>query len=399
MGNRSNDIRDKLAYARSRYLGLRDELSKAEAFDAQVSFVGHTVGEILSACCESFDYAAKDIADAYVPLKPKERIYFPFSVAKLATSNPFQRLSTSHPAVFAVFQKLADRMDANVTLNMMRQGIVAEANDLVNQKKHDKIIIARRRENAATRSDFGEGGSVTMSGWYSWDKGYVDFSEEPDPMPMVGSHPDIKIRFVPEYRLAANNWEISEYCSQVIEVSWRLLDEIYDAANLGSSATFNPRMTLRSPEQVAHDELLARADHIVWRLIGIEFLNGGKVVKALSLDFDGNDTLGNEDDRFLAEQCRCAFTRRVGPRYYARAHAGLLRERLAEIEQSGFKPMKWTLPLTQSATVKLPSGSELSYDSFTWTVGIKFQQPKPRHAPIHLSYDADACLRLLFPPR
>ena len=81
---RIRDIQQKLAYALTRAIELREEVNKALPAGKQPPFLGDKVGSILAACRECFDYAARDVAESYLSDRPRT-VYFPLAMEQRRT--------------------------------------------------------------------------------------------------------------------------------------------------------------------------------------------------------------------------------------------------------------------------------------------------------------------------
>ncbi len=399
MANRSNDIVEKLAYAQLRLVALQRELADVQASEGSISFIGQKVGEILGACRECFDYAAKDLVDAFFTKKPKQ-IYFPFSQESLV-GGALSQLSEAAPGVYEFLIDVADRIKKKSAWpgTIFGYAQVSDVNDLVNSKKHDRITVAQRRENAATRVQFPSGATVLCSPVYSFDGAIPNFGEGRDAESMVGSHPDVSVTYVSEYRLAENNWEIARYCNHSIEVCWRLLDELYRVACLqNEAATFSPHETLKPADQRVFEELLARAEHIVTRLIRVGFLQRGSTVRMIEMEFDGRLNSSDKDDLYLGSLFIDIFNSFGWESIVRPKLEPVIFQHLANVEAAGFGPRYCEVAIEQSATLELPSGTKLEFDSLIWGLGTKFQQPDSQSLAVQLvTSEQRARVSLVFP--
>lgn len=379
MNNRTDDIRDKLAYAQTRLFSLKQELGSVIATEDQVGFVGQKVGEIIGACRECFDYAVRDISDAFLCGKGRNT-YFPFS-EKVLKSGRLLGLFQSNRAVYDYFAGLIEAIDRGYAYEntIFRFRIIREINNLVNDKKHDRITVAKRRSNSATQVTFPGGAQIKMSPIYRFDGEAPDFSEDLDAEPMIGSHPEIEISYVSEYRLAENNWEISRYCDHAIGVTWRVLDDLYRTANIPRTVTtFNPLESLKSAEQIAYEGFLKRAEHIATKLIVVGFYLAEKEVRQIRFVAKDEEEY-SKDGSFLRDLLQEVFRFYVLPNEVNPKIGKLLCENWQKVEQSNFngRYMELHIEREQSMGLKLPSDSEIIFDKMVWGLGTDFKQPEP----------------------
>lgn len=400
MSIRTKDIQEKLAYTQTKLLALREELSSTQATNDQVNFIGQKVGEIISACRECFDYAAKDLFDAYIG-GASRTTYFPFSRDRL-DSGVLSKLSNKNTKVYNHLTELMDKIENKAIYSNTLFGffLLREVNGLVNAKKHDKITIANRRANSATQISFPGGTKLTMSPVYSVDGGAPNFSEDIDAEPMIGNNPEIEIVYVSEYRLAENNWEVSRYCNHAIGITWRVLDDLYRIANFfQSDITFDPHETLKSAEQLAFEGFLKRAEHIVTKpyIVGF-YLNGNEVYKVQPPPF--NEEKSSEDLIFLTEIIKEAFRIYILPSELHHKIGNLLMEKWEEIEQSSFvgRCCELTFQRDNPITLTLPSGLKLIFDKTIWGIVTNFKQSEPEETPLQVITSQDIeKVRLIFP--
>jgi len=400
MATRAPDIVEKLGYAQLRLHELQKEVREAQATDKRIPYVGQRVGEILGACRECFDYAIRDIVESIVP-GFKERFYFPFSVESLKRE-PFVTLETAAPDVFAFMSDGAKKIEHNTPWpgTIFGHSILREVNELVNAKKHDRITVASRHDNSATKVDFPGRSSILVSPVFRFDEAVPDFGEDVDAEPMLGNQPEVKVSYVYEYRLSENNWEISRYCHHAIELTWRLLESLYSVAGLSRNiSTFSPHETLKSPEQKEFEALLVRSQHIVTRLINIGFHLQGVSVKLIELEFDGTlKSSGNPDDEYLSTLFTDVFDMYGWPSVARPKIEPVIRENLVRIEASGFGPQYCEIKIEKDRLLSLPSGAQLKFDTMVWGLGTKFRQAEPQSSSVQpISRERWYRVALVFP--
>jgi hypothetical protein len=336
VSNRASDIQSKLAFALQRLRELGAEIQQTSASGDGVRFIGPKVGEILSACRECFDYAAKDLAEAYCA-KRQSGTYFPFSEERLRSS-VFSELQVSHPAIYACLFELARKVGRNAVIPNTHFGYrtLQTTNELVNAKKHDCITVANRRRLAATNVDFGNGVHIQMSPIYRVVDGIPDFGADVGAEELVGSHPDIKIELVPEYRLASNGWEASRYCRHTLEVSWRVLEELYYVAFSLDRGMFDPSETLKPPEQKRREAALKRASPIATRLVLVILRNADTTTQSIEIDFDGRAVSKSKKDMAIAKDMLDIFDAHVWPSMVARQYGIWLGDNIERLEREGY---------------------------------------------------------------
>lgn len=400
MNNRADDIRDKLAYAQTRLLSLKQELGSVVATEDQVGFVGQKVGEIIGACRECFDYAARDLSDSLLGGSGRNT-YFPFSKNGLESAR-WLGLSQSNQAAYDYLAGLIEAIDSGSIYEntIFRFQIVREVNDLVNNKKHNRITVTKRRSNSATHVTFPGGAEITMSAVYRFEGEAPDFSEDLDAEPMIGSHPEIVISYVSEYRLEENNWEICRYCDHAIGVTWRVLDDLYRTAGIPRTATtFDPHESLKSAEQIAYEGFLKRAEHIATKLIVVGFFLAENAIRQIRFDQkDGEEC--SQDDVYLRDLLQEVFRVHVLPHEVHPKVRKLLWENWRRVEQSNFggKYLEFTFKGEQPKRIKLPSDSEIIFDRTIWGVGTDFKQSEPEGPQFHIVTSENmARVHLVFP--
>lgn len=232
--NRLNDIRQKLAYASERREALFEETAKAQLNDMDVPFLGEKAGQVLATCRECFDYAAKDVFEAFIlPLpgdpsfrkkyeRGKVKVYFPFYLVQLREPNFWVRLRVPHPSVYATLASIAKGIEDKslVPDTGVPYRAFAETNAMVNQKKHDRIIASATRDRATTIIQ-GNGTAV----------GVVPIGQEggvyPNGAPIMKGPPGMQIRYVKDFFFDYNGERVGSYCASLITGTCIVMREIY----------------------------------------------------------------------------------------------------------------------------------------------------------------------------
>jgi len=397
MCSRDQDIREKIAYAKVRLNQLSEELSQSRATEEQVEFVGQKVGDILSLCRECFDYSAKDISEHYIG-KTREKSYFPMT-QKALDEGLFRRLRETNPKIYELLSTFASIIEENKIYSNthFQAGIAKEVNDLVNAKKHDRITVTKRRANSVTEVTFPGVQKVTMSQVFPVYGDIPQFGEDIDAEPMTASHPEIEIRLVPEYRLAANGWEISRYCSHAIEVTWRILEEIYAELNPETKLeTFNPHEILKPAEQVRFEKYLESASHIITAPIAVEFFIG----ETRSGGVHFKDSYETENGMYLGDLVKVVYEMYVKPMHVRRMYFENLRENFETPEKQAFEEEHWDIVVDEECTssIPLPDGSKIEFNRTIWHLTTRFRQTQEEGGGlIIMNQEIKKKIVLLFP--
>lgn len=393
---RANAIKEKLAYAFTRWSELSTQISDFHKSGNDIAFLGTKVGEILSACRECLDYCAKDLVDLSAPTYTG-RAYFPLSADSLL-QKPWSILKTQDAATFALLEALVMRIEGNAAYpgTMFKLGVLAENNKLVNGKKHDTLTATRTRPNSATLVTHAEGAVIEISPIF--DTFDPDWGAEIDASQWETLDPSVAIDYVPDFRLGANNWEVRRFCDHVIGTTWRALAEIYTAKFGERHSSFDPREILLSPAELEQKRLFERAGPIVSRLVLVGFRRGGATIAHFAFDFEGGPREDQPHDAKIESEMVAVFNTYAWPVLAARRFAEFLTaERLARLEAEGFTPRYCELPVPLSGekSLKLSDATEIRFDQITFGIGTQFRYAGP-YVPPHFSPETQALVGYLF---
>ncbi|MCW2246623.1 hypothetical protein M2352_002214 [Azospirillum fermentarium] len=266
---RADDIKQKLAFSLLKHNNLHSEIDYSQKNDADIAFIGQKVGDILSGCRECFDYCAKDMAETFVLqsanqnmvsryFSGKAKAYFPFFPTQLLNGTLFYELTATAPELYAHLFNLAHEIEEKKIIpgTVIGYDVCKTLNEIVNDKKHDQITVARIRDNAATRISFSGGTEITISPMFPFTD-RPDFSADIDAEQMIGSD-GVQIKYVREYRLYHNNWEVERFCLHSIQATKFILSDIYQNFFRLSRDYFDPWETIK-PEDVKSGEALLRS--------------------------------------------------------------------------------------------------------------------------------------------
>ena len=404
MTARYEDIRQKLAFALVRHQTLAVELQAARNDDEDIQFLGQKVGEILNACRECFDYCAKDLSGRYVSPSPKQ-VYFPFTEAALV-GNAWKTLEHTRADLHAYLAELVKKIERNAAIERTLFGHkrVREVNELVNEKKHDKITRVKRPEHAATNVLFPQGVGMTISPIYPFDGEVPDFGAEVQAQPMIGSHSDIAIKFVSEYHLTENNWEVGRYCLHALETSWRKLDDLYLRFLSSGPDTLDPHETIKPPEQKKFEAALRRANPIVTRLAVVGLFNDDDEVLAVFVGFDGQPVSMEPDDIFVCQYFIDAYCAYAWAYIFKRELDPIIRDRLEDVEHQGYPTRVCEMHTNwpKHRQLRLPSGRTIRFNHVVWQLHTRFRVEEAEAARQLATPDAMSRATELFeigPPR
>lgn len=225
--NRFDDIKQKFEYAEM----LRQELMKllfnAKKEEVETKPIMHHARTILSECRESFDYCFQDIFEAFILPTTKDkkiltnykndkpRLYFPFYETQFK-NNILTELVKLKPDLYKHLHELATKIQKNETIpkTLYKYGSVLELKDMVNEKKHDKLLVVQ--------SDAQQEVLVENKGF----KAIFPVKQNAH-IHTLHVPADSTVKLVDEFLFEFNNHEVSHFCMTAIFVTRIILDEIY----------------------------------------------------------------------------------------------------------------------------------------------------------------------------
>lgn len=382
---RAQDIKDKLAYTLLKYNSLNDEISAAQKEDKEVPFVGQKTGDILSGCRECFDYCAKDMADTFVTQSANRKVvdsyvngdtnaYFPFYKSQLKNGKLFFELSTTAPALYHHLLNLTAKIEAKQIIpnTMASYGVPTEVNNLVNEKKHDKITTAKIRENAATHVMFPGGGEVIISPLFQYTGDRPDFGADLDAQTMIGTD-GVKIKYVRDYKLSENNWEIRRFCLHAILSTTRILTEIYHQFFGSPADHFDPWETIK-PENVKKAEGALKAiSPIASHPIRIVLLHNQAEAANIELSFEGEPTSKKLNDVALAKLFLLAFEYTALPNTQGDLQKFVFDNwETIDVHDHSPRYCELTQLLQTAKEITINGQQPITFDQILWGIGLKF---------------------------
>jgi hypothetical protein len=162
----------------------------------------------------------------------KVRTYFPLYQAMLVEPNrTFHQFKSTNRAIYDELHSLIMAMDKNLSISNTshRVAMVRVIADMVNEKKHDKVLDYR---SDADEKVFIEG----ERGSYLFSKGFTN------------DHPNLKVmlpagaipREVAAYRFACNGLEVSHVCLFAVHGTQMLMDIFYSRFFEATEPVFKP---------------------------------------------------------------------------------------------------------------------------------------------------------------
>ena len=233
-----------LDYAESQRqtLGLAENDSY-KAQGALPKFVAQIAGNILADARQCFDQLGKDLIESHLlPVAKakfvrdynsgKMRTYFPLYETMLSQPNGIFRLfKSANRAVYDELHSFITAMDKNYCISNTshRVAIVRVVADMVNEKKHNKVLEYRVAPGEKTFIE-GEGGSFLFA------KGFKNDNPHVRVMLPAGAVP----RPVAAYRFAYNGLDVSDVCLSAVHGTQMIMDIFYDRFFEGTEKVFKP---------------------------------------------------------------------------------------------------------------------------------------------------------------
>ncbi|HEY9804057.1 MAG TPA: hypothetical protein V6D25_27245 [Leptolyngbyaceae cyanobacterium] len=226
---RKQDVLSKIDYAKHRHQELMNELFAAKNASRDPAFLVHTAADIISTVRECFDYLGQDIIECYIlPNTSNQRIiqdyaagklrsYFPYYSSQITSNSVFHELVAINSAVYQSLQDFISSVASNATIpnTLFTYQIFVDVKDMVNQKKHDKLIgVISNNDKEYLIQNENIKIVVPMSGQVGWSS----FSVEPG----------LSVSRVSEYRFDYNNQEVSKFCLFATEATQHVIMSLYD---------------------------------------------------------------------------------------------------------------------------------------------------------------------------
>lgn len=385
--NRAQDIKEKLAYTLTKYKEIQAEISIAEERDTDVSFLGQKAGEIISGCRECMDYCAKDIADTYIVAlsanstliskynQGKLRAYFPFYINQLHNRNGlFYELRNTNSGIYSYLLDLAKRIrnDQLIPGTMIGYKVLLEINEMVNQKKHDKITTVHQKENSQTRVQFPGGGAVTVSPLFKINGDRPDFTQNVPPMEIVGS-PGTNIKYVKEFRFDFNDWQLGRFCMHAIQGTNRLTNDIYSKFFQIQPGEFDPWENIKPEEQRKAEAALKSISPIAIRPMRVVLFFKGNEVINTQLSFGGDPVSKDRIDITIANLFLIAFEKSFYMNVQSQMNDFILNN-WNKIDTNDNTPRYFEVsrPLDSSKKIFINDDKCIEFDRIFFSIGSKF---------------------------
>jgi len=246
---REKDIKGNLEFAFDSNRELSTLIADAQRDDKSIKYLSQKAAAILAAVRECFDYCISDIRDDYLP-NETQRVYYPFHPDTLQRGKPLNKLESCNNALYLKLLSVASNIQARTIIQgtMCRYSDVRAVNDLVNHKKHDKIIEVCELGRSKSRFDFPNGQSMTATPMYPiGSDGLPDFTKPGAVGPEAWlSTPGVKVTAVKDFYFDSTGIDMSRadihgFCMTSITAARFILSEIYHAAYAMSLDTFHER--------------------------------------------------------------------------------------------------------------------------------------------------------------
>ncbi|WEM43784.1 hypothetical protein PTW35_08400 [Photobacterium sp. DA100] len=229
MATRKNDVLSKLDYASDRFNALMTELFTAKKEGRDPKSLVHAAADVLSNSRECFDYLGQDILETYIlPLSRNKKIldnhsqgkvkaYFPFYESQLKKNAIYAELRNTNPVLHQRLLKFAIDIKNNKRISdtLFECGMFEELKDIVNQKKHDRLVALISKQEAELFIEQPE--STILIPRDGLQGGNI-----------VAVNPGTKISKVVEYRFEHNKREVAEFCMFAHRATSIVVRGIYD---------------------------------------------------------------------------------------------------------------------------------------------------------------------------
>lgn len=228
---RDESVAEKLIHSSDGIQNLGNQLFDSKMSKQKLKNISHIVSDILSNTTECFDYCARDIFELHIlPSNPSEKdanVYFPFSIDQL-NKKPFSLLQQSQPALYNFLINFAADADSKKLLNdtLISSGIFRKIRKLVNEKKHDNVIVVNTEGGAELVSEFGGFKVVFPLRQIGVTETKIDHDSMRGPMIISNA-----------YELKDTSEEVMTLCQMNLSGTKIVLQNIYNSF-LGSSIVF-----------------------------------------------------------------------------------------------------------------------------------------------------------------
>jgi hypothetical protein len=229
VATRMADVQSKLAYAKHRSQELMKALFSAAKASGDPAFLVHTCADIISTARECFDYLGQDIIEQYVVPNTKNaeikrahvdgklKAYFPFYEEQLtARKSVFFDLKSHTPALYQDLIDFASKIKSKASIpdTLFNYQMLADVREMVNQKKHDKLLAVVSEANAQFLI---ENPSFSMILPIRGQEGWSSFAVQPG----------TQVERVTEYRFSFNDQEVGKFCLFATNATERVILALY----------------------------------------------------------------------------------------------------------------------------------------------------------------------------
>lgn len=232
---RIKDIISNLDFAHESNRELSTLISEAQKIDGAVKHVSQKAAAILAALRECFDYCIADIKNDFLAHETR-KVYYPFHPDTLGKGKPLYGLLQTALPVYDKLLSVANAIQTGEVIKgtMCLYGDARAVNDLVNSKKHDRVIEVCESGRSKSRIEFPNGTSITVTPMFPLGaNGLPDFSK-PGP---VGPEawlqtPGVRVIAVKDFFFDVNGIEMSRidvhgFCMTAITATRFILGEVY----------------------------------------------------------------------------------------------------------------------------------------------------------------------------
>lgn len=239
MTERVDAVSENIDFAMEQNRELSQLIAQAQRDDTKVRFIAQKSGSILSSLRECYDYAIADIRDQFLP-KEKRNVYFPFHPETLTAGKPLHALTSAAPALYEYLHDLAASMKTKKIIpgTVCLYGDARAINDLVNAKKHKRLLQISEAPNAKTRIETSDGLVATVTPIFPIkDDGTVDWSKPHGgvgPQAWTGS-PGTNITAVKDFhfdpgKIHMSRVDVHGFCMTAITATRFIMGDVFYAA-------------------------------------------------------------------------------------------------------------------------------------------------------------------------
>lgn len=300
MPQRLSDIQGKLAYLLGRHESLDKALTDAQHNNGDIAHLGIQVGEIVGGCRECLDYCVKDVIDVlapgYLSANTKERVYFPFSRKALNESRTaFHAIRNSAPSAYDALLTLVGKIEDRAAMDGVGPhygyGLLKDINELVNDKKHDRISRATSVPDAKTLVEHPSGFKTTVA-MYDLSDGKSKLL----PPPGMLIQQEASQRLVKEFFVGEH--EARALCRSAIKATAVAITAVYESVLGLPDGEVDPWELRKEIEVRLGEKALKRFSPILYRPILIGANLREKKQFHVKYEFDGD--VKESSDQFVA---------------------------------------------------------------------------------------------------